>query len=187
MTMGVDPSYKDEAFYRATLDTDAERVNELFAKAKNQQIDIEHRSLSQDSLAALMRTQDHMVMVLVDRRYLYPSSLGGVSTLVGGWFSNCMSGYIGHYVLLVGYDALRDGYYLYDPARTEEPQFVHARDLHTARQCHGTDEDLIVVPWDNQLHNREEDMCTGTMAASPRLWGSRPTGEGLYLEAWFDL
>ena len=62
MTMGVDPSYKDEAFYRATLDTDAERVNELFAKAKNQQIDIEHRSLSQDSLAALMRTQDHMVM-----------------------------------------------------------------------------------------------------------------------------
>jgi len=150
MTLGVDPTYKHQSFYKKTLDDDAVRVTQLFQQAEVERIDIERRSLSRDGLSALMRSQDNMVMVLVDRRYLYPVA-PGMPGLVQGWISHCMNGYIGHYVLLVGYDAMRDGYYLYDPARTEEPQFVKAQDLHNARRSHGTDEDIIVVPWSNRL------------------------------------
>lgn len=115
MTLGVDPTYKHQSFYKKTLDDDAVRVTQLFQQAEVERIDIERRSLSRDGLSALMRSQDNMVMVLVDRRYLYPVA-PGVPGLVQGWISHCMNGYIGHYVLLVGYDAMRDGYYLYDPA-----------------------------------------------------------------------
>ena len=56
---------------------------------------------------------------------------------------------MGHYVLLVGYDAVRDGYYLHDPGRTPEPEFASSSDLHRARVAHGTDEDLIIIPWED--------------------------------------
>ena len=146
MTMGVDPTYKNQPFYRETLDDDSIRVNKLFEKAEQNQIAIEHRSVSRSELIALLRPpQENMVMALVDRRYLYKR----------GWFDRYFSpalGFIGHYVLLVGYDASRDGFYLYDPARTAEPEFASATDQHRARVAHGTDEDLLIVPWGGQ-HN----------------------------------
>ena len=47
-----------------------------------------------------------------------------------------------------GYDAGRDAFRVLDPARpTAEPQLVAAADVHAARMSHGTDEDLIIVPW----------------------------------------
>ena len=62
--------------------------------------------------------------------------------------SYCFSGYVGHYVLLLSYDAQRDGFLVHDPARqTVDGTFVASLDLHVARHSHGTDEDLIVVPF----------------------------------------
>jgi hypothetical protein len=145
-TIGVDPSYKDQPFYKDTLDADARRVNARFEQADQHQLCIEERSLSSSDLSALMRPQDCLVMALVDRRYLYrPSS--GVPTLIHSWYAQCLGGYIGHYVLIAGYDSMRDGYYIYDPAKTAEPHFVDARSLNLARRCHGTDEDLLLIPW----------------------------------------
>jgi len=141
MTMGVDPTYKNQPFYQETLDEDAIRVEGLFDKASDEGVVIEHRSIGRDELRALLRPpQENLVMTLVDRRYLYTP----------GWIDKFLSsarGYVGHYVLLVGYDAMRDGYYLYDPARTAEPEFARSSDLHRARLAHGTDEDVIIVPW----------------------------------------
>lgn len=143
MTVGVDPSYKNKNFYRQTLDEDAVRVTDLFSKAEQHQLVIEHRKVSASELSELLRVpQENMVMTLVDRRYLYKPGW------IGRYFSGA-SGFVGHYVLLVGYDAVRDGYYLYDPARTAEPEFASASDLHRARVAHGTDEDLIIVPWED--------------------------------------
>lgn len=93
-------------------------------------------------------------MALVDRRYLYRASSNSVS----GFIESCFAllhdswaysgGYIGHYVLLTGFDEARDGYYLLDPAKQCDELFVHSEHLHAARRAHGTDEDLIVIPWD---------------------------------------
>ena len=105
------------------------------------------------------------VVVLVDRRHLYRNYFRGVN-FFEGWVSRCFKEYVGHYVLVVGYDAPRDGYYVYDPARAPEPQFVHASDLHVARRCHGTDEDLIVVPWHNKIRYSGERCKTSAVAAA---------------------
>ena len=147
LTIGVDPSYKDQPFYQHTLDDDSKRVNDLFARPD---LAVERRSMTRGEFAALMRPQEHMVMALVDRRFLYRHH-SSVTGYVEGFLSQCFNGYIGHYVLISGYDAPRDGYYLYDPAKTDEPLFVHAADLHAARCCHGTDQDLLLIPWRNSF------------------------------------
>ena len=71
-----------------------------------------------------------------------------VSSIVDSCLQYCFSGYVGHYVLLLSYDAQRDGFLVHDPARqTVDGTFVASLDLHVARHSHGTDEDLIVVPF----------------------------------------
>ena len=214
-TVGVDPAYQAEPFYKPTLDADSLRVNDLFAKAKDHNVAIEHRSLDEAELTTLLQPQPieaprgvvaslraavstsspagarggtgaapgtrpaptplppiagsphsrrsspaaprasmspfgsrmpqqpaNIVVALVDRRYLYPTA--GV---MESCLSYCFGGYVGHYVVLVGYDAARDAFRLLDPARpAAEPLLVPAKELHAARRSHGTDEDLIVVP-----------------------------------------
>ena len=142
-TVGVDSSYKNKEFYKDTLDEDTARVMDLFSKAEEHQLVIEHRTVNPNELVELLRVpQQNLVMTLVDRRYLYKSSW------IGRVFSGA-SGFVGHYVLLVGYDAVRDGYYFHDPGRTPEPEFASSSDLHRARVAHGTDEDLIIIPWED--------------------------------------
>ena len=144
-----------QAFYNKTLDADRDRVSDLFARASGSGIEIERRSVSDEELSELTGApHDSLVMALVDRRYLYRSSPNSVS----GFIESCFTllhdswayggGYIGHYVLLTGFDKARDGYYLLDPAKESHELFVHSEHLHAARRAHGTDEDLIVIPWD---------------------------------------
>ena len=189
-TIGVDQSYQSEPFYQPTLDADAARVNELFAKAAAHSIHIERRSVDDDELAALLPRAsggggpsglgskvgggavgggavggagagagrgglgavapgEHLVVVLCDRRHLYRPSLanGVVSGVVDTCLAYCFGAYVGHYIVLVGYDAATDAFHVLDPARpADEPLVVSAADLHTARRSHGTDEDLLLVP-----------------------------------------
>lgn len=165
-TVGVDPAYKSEPFYKPTLDDDERRVNDLFARAEENSIAIERRSLSAVELNALLTPPAppasapagapvgaspavrpaHVVVALVDRRFLY-RPVGVVETCLNYCFTG--TGYVGHYVVLLGYDAQRDTFRLLDPARpAAEPLVVAASDVHAARRCHGTDEDLLVVPWE---------------------------------------
>ena len=153
-TIGVNPDYKNEAFYRSTLDADALRVKDLFERAAASGIEIERRSLSDGELCDLTRPpHDSLVMALVDRRYLYRPPPNSVSGFIEGCFSSLgiQGGYVGHYVLLTGFDASRDGYYIKDPAKPSEELFVHSEHLHAARRAHGTDEDLILIPWVQSL------------------------------------
>lgn len=156
-TLGVDPTYQDQAFYKPTLDADALRVNKLFAKAKAADVCIERGSLSQAELASLVSGQQHLVMALVDRRLLHRPA-ASVSGLVESWLQGYLgqgySGYVGHYVLLHEYDAARDGFLYNDPARREAgPVFIGASELDAARKAHGTDEDVLIIPWDVKLHD----------------------------------
>ncbi|EOD15687.1 hypothetical protein EMIHUDRAFT_211259 [Emiliania huxleyi CCMP1516] len=96
-TLGVDPSYSAEAFYRPTLERDAERVNTLFGRAGAADIAIEQRSISPSELRVLC---------------------GGAHTCGGN--------------LIIGL----------------ERALVPAEDLDAARRSHGTDEDLLIIPWD---------------------------------------
>jgi len=196
-TLGVNPTYREETFYRATLEKDATRVNSLFARARAANVDIEHRSLTASELRSLCggahTLGGNLIIGLVDRRRLYRaagavsppfgpalaapvearyeaaswSGLGGVrvgsrlgaglssmisalGSAASGAFGECLSpgGYVGHYVLITSYDDRRRGYYILDPAGAEEATFVADDDLNAARHAHGTDEDMLVIPWD---------------------------------------
>ena len=148
---------------------DAKRVNNLFEKAKENKIVIEHRSLADAELNALLLPRStpvdqhtpsapsaeppaaqpsHFVVTLVDRRFLYRSR-NFVDNVLS--YYSLLGNYVGHYVVLVGYEPATDAFRLLDPALpASEPHLVCAKDLHAARVCHGTDEDLIIVPSDGQ-------------------------------------
>ena len=136
-TLGVDPSYQSEPFYRNTLDADSMRVNKLFAQAATKEVKIERRSLKPDELQVcptarslsslppphhpgrparlpacsarrpksvfphrsasrpcqkLLKPHDHMVMALVDRRYLYRAPASSVSGRVESALARCFTG-----------------------------------------------------------------------------------------------
>ena len=168
------------------MQDDAKRVNDLFDRAKDHNVVIEQRSLTNAELNALLvstpaerppvssppspassspqtppaaarggslatgassSTQpEHFVVALVDRRYLYRSR-----SMVDTLLNLCFDNYVGHYVVLVGYDPAKDAYRVLDPALpADEPHLISAHDLNVARACHGTDEDLIIVPTGGQ-------------------------------------
>lgn len=55
--------------------------------------------------------------------------------------------YLGHYIVVCGYDASRDAFDVRDPARSGSGSgWVPAARLEAARKCFGTDEDLLIVP-----------------------------------------
>jgi len=166
-TLGVDPSYQTEAFYRPTLDADSMRVNKLFSQAASKDIAIERRSIKGEELQGIMKPRDHMVMALVDRRFLYrPPSVSG---MVESVISRCFSGYVGHYILITGYDEKRRGYFIMDPAKasdTPDVNFVPCDAVDRARRSHGTDEDLVIIPWEQPqpLRRRQDPGFTASAA-----------------------
>jgi len=195
-TLGVDPTYESEPFYRTTLDSDMLRVNKLFAEAGRRNLSIERRSITSEALKELMRPNDHLVMALVDKSQLYRAPPVSFSGMVESCIAHCCTGYVGHYVLITGYNTdqkvrsvglnsgvgwvrlwqgrnspcrvkrwaslmqgrplslssalVWQGYYVMDPAKTPEPLFVSCEALDVARKTHGTDEDLLLIPWDQQ-------------------------------------
>jgi len=83
-----------------------------------------------------------------DQRRLYnasPSPLGSLAQRISQRIVR-NSGFAGHFVLLTGVDAAREGYMLLDPAREREAQrTVPFARFDEARRAFGTDEDLIHV------------------------------------------
>jgi len=163
-TIGVDDGYDAEPFYKATLDSDRMRVNKLFEQATSNNVVIERGSLSSETLQELMRPHDHMVMALVDRRHLDRPPPTSVSGIVESCIARCFSGYVGHYVLITGYDAERQAYHIMDPAKSHEPNLISCATVDLARRSYGTDEDLIVIPWEQP--QRRSKVATRSSSAS---------------------
>jgi hypothetical protein len=153
VTLGANPDFENESFYRENMAEDCERVNRLFLRAKAEGIRIEHASVSADALLERMVSGRYVFIVLVDKRRLtwYRSkganagrqAGGGVGAAAGG-ASASNSGYTGHYVVVCGYE---DGLYVVrDPASTApESVRVPPEALESARKCFGTDEDILLI------------------------------------------
>ena len=127
---------------------------------------IEQRTLGAEQLRELVR--DNIVIALVDRRKLYDpvapppgpvAASGRSSSLVArtaDFIGRCVwgppleagRGFVGHYVILEGHDACE--YLVADPAREGGGVRVPGADVEAARTSLGTDEDLIIIPWDQK-------------------------------------
>ncbi|BAB10798.1 unnamed protein product [Arabidopsis thaliana] len=167
ITFGANPNYSIEEFYKVSknrsrcsflaimmqeqLPEDLVRVDLLFRKAHESGIIIQCRSVSIHEISCLLLSGNYIAIALVDQDKLSKSWLEEV--LVSGLHSS-NSCYTGHYVVICGYDAVRDEFEIRDPASSKEMfcrihERISSKCLENARKSFGTDEDLLLINLEN--------------------------------------
>lgn len=142
VTIGANPSFAVETFYKENMEEDGERVNKLFEKAPQVGIQVQWRSISAQELSMLILSGQYLAIALVDKQKLcYPwleelclSDCCGITT-----------GYTGHYVVICGYDMDSDEFEIRDPASSSEHGRISSHALDEARKSFGTDEDILLI------------------------------------------
>uniref|UniRef100_A0A5B7AKW4 Guanylyl cyclase 1 n=1 Tax=Davidia involucrata TaxID=16924 RepID=A0A5B7AKW4_DAVIN len=142
VTLGANPNFSVETFYKEQLPNDLVRVDMLFQKALEAGIDIQCRSISGEEISLLVLSGKYIAIALVDQYKLSRSWLEDVC--VTDFYSGS-SGYTGHYVVICGYDALTDEFEIRDPASSRKHERVTSKCLEEARKSFGTDEDLLLI------------------------------------------
>ncbi|KAL9231397.1 hypothetical protein vseg_006630 [Gypsophila vaccaria] len=143
VTLGANPNFSMESFYKDQLPHDLVRVDLLFQKALEAGIKIERRSFNREDISILILSGKYIAIALVDHLKLSQSwqEDGDVTDL-------CLSnlGYTGHYVVICGYDADKDEFEIRDPGSSSKYKRVYSKHLDEARKSFGTDEDLLLIP-----------------------------------------
>ncbi|KAM3355565.1 guanylyl cyclase 1 isoform X1 [Capsicum galapagoense] len=141
VTLGANPSFSVETFYKEQLPNDLVRVDMLFQKARDAGISIECRSISSEEISLLILSGNFLAIVLVDQYKLSHS-----------WLDVCASDlcidtsvYTGHYIVVCGYDTDADEFEIRDPASSRKYGRVTSKCLEKARKSFGTDEDLLLI------------------------------------------
>ncbi|KAF5738483.1 protein GUCD1-like isoform X1 [Tripterygium wilfordii] len=159
VTFGANPDFSVETFYKEQLPNDLVRVDMLFQKAREAEINIQCRSISGEEISILILSGKYIAIVLVDQFKLSQSWLENV--IVSG-FNSTGSGYTGHYVVICGYDAAADEFEIRDPASSWKHERVSAKRLDEARRSFGTDEDLLLI-----CIERNEPQSSSSLTTSP--------------------
>ncbi|GMP23201.1 hypothetical protein CsSME_00000885 [Camellia sinensis var. sinensis] len=142
VTLGANPNFSVETFYKEQLPNDLVRVDMLFQKALEGGMNIQCRSISGEEISLLILSGKYIAIALVDQYKLSQSWLE--DAWVSGFYSGS-SGYTGHYVVICGYDALTDEFEIRDPASSGKHEKVTSKRLEEARKSFGTDEDLLLI------------------------------------------
>lgn len=142
VTLGANPDFSVEMFYKEHLPDDLVRVDQLFQKALEAGINIECRSISGEELSLLLLSGNYVAIALVDQYKLSCTWLEDV--YISGLYCGS-SGYTGHFVVICGYDADRGEFDIRDPASSRKYDRVTMNCLDEARKSFGTDEDLLLV------------------------------------------
>lgn len=145
VTIGVNPKYKAECYYKNSLHRDYQRIEDRFRDAASVGIVVRERSTTVADLI------DHLsrggpVIVLVDQGLLHCENCqkNRIVSKVTGVLARYVP-YQGHYVVLCGYK-LRERKFLYrNPSRSDRLCCVPFETLDRARKRLGTDEDVIFV------------------------------------------
>lgn len=163
VTLGANPNFSVETFYKEQLPHDLDRVDLLFQKALEAGIRIESRSFSREELSLLILSGKYIAIALVDQFKLRQSWLEDVCTTD---FYESNRGYTGHYVVICGYDADRDEFEIRDPAISRlgnscrKCQRVSSNLLDEARKSFGTDEDLLLISLEQRCNERDASDTT---------------------------
>ncbi|KAI9255268.1 Guanylyl cyclase [Phascolomyces articulosus] len=147
---GTREEYKDVKFYEATFDEDQKRVNKLFASAKSCSVHIVRMKLPMKDFKRFLFNRQFAIIVLVNARLLRcercEAGRGCMASVCGQFFYKISNDdYIGHYVILIGYDPTQDIFIYRDPANVNDYCTITMEDFDQARQAEGTDHDCIVV------------------------------------------
>ncbi|XP_038074917.1 protein GUCD1-like isoform X2 [Patiria miniata] len=155
ITLGVDPTYQEVAFYNEAIKTEftteQERVNDLFASAASKGIQVEKRSVTNAEIVSHVSGHNPAI-VLVDNTILQcerckPSQKHGEGC--ADCFSFCDTGrgggYVGHFIVLCGLDLTKNHFLYRNPGILEELCCCSFTNLDEARRSHGTDEDILFI------------------------------------------
>ncbi|KAK3246418.1 hypothetical protein CYMTET_44044 [Cymbomonas tetramitiformis] len=142
ITVGANPDFASESFYRENMEEDGLRVERLFREADSIGISIQCRSLSAAEIRNCVLSGHWLLIALVDKR-----KLNSWHTAAESCLPQCcvMAGYTGHYIVLCGYDGERQEYVVRDPASSATTVQISEVSLEEARKSFGTDEDLLIV------------------------------------------
>ncbi|GER54448.1 guanylyl cyclase-related family protein [Striga asiatica] len=142
VTLGANPDFSVETFYKDQLPNDLVRVNMLFREARKAGICIECRSVSAENISDFILSGKYVAIALVDQYKLSQSKLEDVCVpdFYGG-----NPGYTGHYVVICGYDAVTHEFEIRDPASSMKHVKVSSWCLEQAHKSFGTDEDLLLI------------------------------------------
>ncbi|KAI8346839.1 Guanylylate cyclase-domain-containing protein [Mortierella sp. GBAus27b] len=152
-TIGADTAHSREKFYRTSFDDDQKRVNTLFDGADAANVRVLELALPLDDFRRFLYCGSYAIITLVNQRLLRCQQC-----LEKSAFCSCNTGtlfsmiewikgfrYIGHFIVLVGYDPNLDMFYYRDPAKDDQLCSTSAEDLERARDSSGTDHDCIVI------------------------------------------
>lgn len=148
VTVGANPNYCGESFYKEELPNDLERVDMLFQDAVEAGIDIQCRSISEKEISFLILSGKYIAIALVDQNKL---SYVRQDVHIPGALSND-SEYTGHYVLICGFDAGADMFEIRDPASSRKRKRISSKSLEEARKAFGTDEDILLISLEKNDH-----------------------------------
>ncbi|KAF2296174.1 hypothetical protein GH714_036479 [Hevea brasiliensis] len=113
VTIGANPNYSAETFYKEQLPTDLVRVDRLFQKAREEGINIQCRSINEKEISLLILSGKYIAIALVDQ---YKLSRSWMEDFILSGLNDSNSNYTGHYVVICGYDAGADEFEIRDPA-----------------------------------------------------------------------
>ncbi|CAH1445364.1 unnamed protein product [Lactuca virosa] len=147
VTLGANPSFSLESFYKKQLGDDIVRVNMLFNRSREAGINIECRSIKGDEIALLIMSGKYIVIALVDQFILSQSWIEDF--YISDFYIGTSGGYTGHYIVICGYDAVTDEFEIRDPAISRSRGTISSRCLEKARKSFGTDEDILLIHLEN--------------------------------------
>lgn len=151
VTLGVNPEFSAESFYKEQLQDDIGRVDGLFKNALEAGISIQCRSISGKDISVLILSGQCIAVALVDKMKLRRTWLKDIH--VPEWYDGS-SDYMGHYVVICGYDADTGEFEIRDPASSRKYERVSMHCLDEARKSFGTDEDILLVSLDGKDGNK---------------------------------
>ncbi|CAL5363717.1 unnamed protein product [Camellia sinensis] len=145
VTLGANPNFSVETFYKEQLPNDLVRVDMLFQKALEGGMNIQCRSISGEEISLLILSGKYIAIALVDQYKLRYISLGWRMLGFLAAIVAAQATLVGHYVVICGYDALTDEFEIRDPASSGKHEKVTSKRLEEARKSFGTDEDLLLI------------------------------------------
>ncbi|GJP47115.1 hypothetical protein CLOM_g6349 [Closterium sp. NIES-68] len=150
ITIGANPSFASEAFYKENMPGDVDRVNRLFADTMRAGVPIQCASIRIQHLAWLLLSGRYLVIALVDKRTItHPLASERCPPECCG----PTPGYIGHFVVVCGFDSQCRMFEICDPSSHGGTSWVPFAALEDARMTFGTDQDLILVRLADSSHS----------------------------------
>lgn len=146
------PEYAEMSYYATSFEADAARISALFAIAASRRWCVREAHVRLGAILALLGTGKVVCICLVDVRRLRCPCVTAMAAAAAAKPSSsdeaapAPAHYLGHYVVLCGYDRVRRLVLYRNPSRRDGALCAESlTNFDVARTAIGTDEDLIVV------------------------------------------